>query len=456
MPRSLTALLLATALLAIAPAQSRITSDEGPERLGHVLLAHDLDGDGKAEIIAGAPRNGFESSTTRGRVIIARQSGENAFEIETWRGFDAGHQFGSAIAIGDITGDGVPEIVVGAPGAHRNRGQIHVWKGSRDGGSFLSGGVLRERPSWITLEGADDNGSFGASLAIGDLDGDGIGDLIVGAPTTKVGKSSPYAGKVHVLRGRKRWVDGVAQLGKKTYRPELVVLGRENEGLGHALVAGDLDADGVDDLAIGSPWLPRNGVTKYGAVVVVSGQRGGLKKRGTFALDEQRPAREIRGSGGELGHVLLGHDLDGDGKPELLIGDPAAAVGRSKGAGRILGIARSAPATIDLKSGGKDIEGVEQLRGSVANEGLASALWTGHAGGREDVPDLLIGSPEAGRVVLILDAAPLPASPIPTKAFMPRGNVRGFGTSVCAGDVDGDGEVEVIIAAPDAGQIFVY
>jgi hypothetical protein len=162
-------------------------------------------------------------------------------------------EFGSAIAgIGDLDGNGVADLAVGAPSESADRGAVWILFRAADG-SILSQRALR--PGRDGISPFEMPMRFGRSLAyLGDIDGDGAHELAVGAPGAWVSPLAwPGKGEVRIL--------SLASDGSVTREVRI------GEGLGgfgsplgwgdafgHALApVGDFDANGVADLAVGSP-----------------------------------------------------------------------------------------------------------------------------------------------------------------------------------------------------------
>lgn len=163
--------------------------------------------------------------------------------------------FGSSIAAGDVNGDGVTDLLVGATESDASRrlaGAVFGFLGPID------------RRAWSTdeasfaLYGETADALFGQGLAVADFDGDGLDDLMVASPG---GDGSPWRqGLIYVFRGP--YTPGAwtgAATADVIYRddaePPLAQLGS-------ALDACDLDGDGAEELVIGSPGWPGE---EYGA-----------------------------------------------------------------------------------------------------------------------------------------------------------------------------------------------
>src|SRR5690606_20060407 len=170
--------------------------------------------------------------------------------------------------------------------------------------------------------GVPDADQFGASTAaLGDLDGDGIADLAVGAPEDDDGSSNRGAVWILFLNA-----DGTVKSHQKLSSSTLAELGEElgtGDRFGSALASlGDLDGDGVTDLAVGAP-LDDDGGANRGAVYVLF-----LNADGTVQ-DHQKISDLDGGLSAALENddnfgaaVATPGDLDGDGTPDLAVGAP--------------------------------------------------------------------------------------------------------------------------------------
>ena len=188
---------------------------------------------------------------------------------------------GSAIlGIEDLDFDGLDEYVVGRQGYSSNRGRVECRSGQTNG-------VI-----WSLL--GSPGSKLGTSLArISDLDGDGKDDVLAGAPS-----ASPN-GAVYVLSGD----DGTVIMTLQGN-----VLG-SGPGFGHSVsAAGDLNLDGIEDIAVGSPYHNSN----QGRLSLISGASGGL----FFGINGVQAGERFGLS------VSGGFDMNGDGRPEVVVGAP--------------------------------------------------------------------------------------------------------------------------------------
>lgn len=253
------------------------------EEFGSVLATlGDLDGDGLAEFLVGAPKANIGGANA-GRVSLI--NGSTGTVIYSVNGVP-GSLFGSSIAAGkDVNSDGIPDFVVGAPNdstVGTNRGRAFVMSGST--------GVLI-----MTLNGNSNGDNFGRAVTLlNDLDGDGRAEIAVSAPGDDVGMSNNGAVTIHA---------GVSGAILRTAAGEVT-----GDLWGQALSAGDADHDGKDDLLVGSPLADRSG-TNDGVAVLYSGADGSVIWRA-----------EGHKTGGEFGHAVafLG-DFAGSGLSEFAV-----------------------------------------------------------------------------------------------------------------------------------------
>jgi FG-GAP repeat len=227
----------------------------------------------------------------------------------------------------DFNDDGFTDLAVGAPGedvgAAADAGALNVLYGSASGlepstdvffqGSGGVGGSL------------EDDDQFGAAVAKGDFNGDGIFDLAVGAPGETVG-TDVFAGAVNVLNGSSGGLTGGPLFTQSN--------AETGDGFGAALAAGDLDDDGFFDLAIGAPGEDIGATGDAGAVTVLFGSAGGLTAGGP-TLFQGGGADGTAETGDAFGAALATGILGGDGIADLAVGVPGEDVGSVGDAGAV-------------------------------------------------------------------------------------------------------------------------
>jgi hypothetical protein len=267
------------------------------ESLGwDMALAGDQDGDGRTDIFVGAP------SEPIGRVYLL--SGKDGVVLRSYMPQAEGETFGWYVArLDDLDGDGRADLAVGGPLAKNAAG-------AQVGGAWVfSSASGKELQHW---RGTDPRGGFGGVVAaLGDLDGDGKGEIAVAAPATE--------DQTHTLPGELRIYSGAT--GK-----ELRHWSGKQPGEQYARMivdAGDLDGDGVEDIAIGAPWNRRDGGDRVGRVELRSGKSGAV-------------LAELFGDEADCWfgwHIRRAPDPDGRGRPTLLIGSLRHPVDGKAGVG---------------------------------------------------------------------------------------------------------------------------
>ncbi len=250
---------------------------------GAVASAGDVNGDGYADVVVGSLNDGL--------VRVYHGSSAGLAPSPDWR--DSGAQgFGAAVAsAGDVDGDGFDDLLVGAPGPYgQPTSAVHLYAGSAAG--------LSADPVWTVVGGR----YFGASVASGDLNGDGHGDLVVGS--CEVG--------VDVFLGS---LLGPAEA------PDWSVSASQISYFGCAVAAGDVDGDGFGDVVVGSA-LQDNGQRDEGVALVWLGSASGLAAASAWLgeSNQRGPGPYDYSSDPQYGAAVGAGDFDGDGRSDVVVG----------------------------------------------------------------------------------------------------------------------------------------
>jgi hypothetical protein len=319
---------------------------EENDHFGWALAAGDFDGNGYDDLAIGVPDEDIGAVVDAGgvQVMYGTAGGLTAAGNKIWNqevGAETGDRYGRSVTTGDFDNDGYDDLAVGVPyedlASLENAGAVEIYYGSPSGLiARVSNDFWHQDRSGVA-DTADENDFFGWSLTTGDFDGDGYADLGVGVPYEDVGSPAiTDAGAVNVLYGS---TDGITSSDSDYWHQDSSGIGsfcEETDRFGHALTAGDFDADGYVDLAVGVPYEHWND-PDTGIVQILYGTASGLSGVGD-QLWRQDATADVLGAeeaDDRFGYTLAAGDFDGDGYVDLAIGVPYEGIDTMDQAGAV-------------------------------------------------------------------------------------------------------------------------
>lgn len=270
-----------------------------------------------------------------------------------------GDLLGWSLASGDLTGDGVDDLVVGVPGDRAatgtgRPGSALVIRG--DDGGLGFDGSMQQLFGWRETDRSDQGGQpgFGWSVAVGQFRGGGAAELAVGAPLEAPNSRTAQGGRVYTFRDGRGGLTADQVIGQDDGE---IGPGTElHDRFGWALAAGDLDGDGHDDLAVGAPFEDVGEPADAGQVSVFGGATTGL---GALGVVDRGPDGDGERFGWALAigdhRLLVGAPHHGDslaGAAYLAGPDLSADLVATGGSGSRLGMAAAMVALTDSRAGG--------------------------------------------------------------------------------------------------------
>ena len=380
--------------------------------------------------------NGIDDDCDGGdRVCGANERSLSTADAEFTGEAESDYAGGSVAGAGDVDADGFADFLIGAggqDGGGSDAGAAYLVRG----GPAVASGSLSS--SAATFTGAAGDGVGGELAGVGDVDGDGYGDLLIGSNEND--DAGEHAGSVWLLLGAPAMASGSVATAGVAFTGESA-----EDHAGEVAGAGDVNGDGYADMLVGA-WYNAEGGYDAGAAYLVLGQAS-LAGGSLSDADAQFTGKAASDCAGA---VAGAGDMNGDGFDDVLVG--AAGNGDAGyGAGAVFVVlGRASPASASLASADAQLTG--EAPGDYAG-GQINGAGDVNADGYDDI---LVGAPWnsdaaylAGAVYLVL-GGPSPGSASLSDAdaeFSGSAAEDYVGKLAGAGDVDGDGFADMLIGA---------
>jgi CSLREA domain-containing protein len=398
-----------------------MASGENSGTFGYaVSTAGDVNADGYADVLIGADTY----SSNRGRVYLylGSHDGLSANPVMSYTGQNSGDWLGVSVATaGDINADGYSDVIIGAHGSATNIGRAYIYMGGAGG--------LNAAPA-LTLTGEYIQDNFGTSVStIGDVNGDGYSDIIIGA------QGYPD----NVLQGRAYVYTGSAAGLNPT--PVLTLTGEAaNDYFGNIVsTAGDVNGDGYSDFLVGAY---RNSSNKGRAYLYLGGV-GSLNSSPVVTLTGENATDYFGGA------LMTAGDVNGDGYSDIIVASYGYPAFNRQGRAYVYmgmpsGLSTTPSITLTGENNGDQFGIRVATGGDINGDGYA---------------DILVGADgyltNTGRVYVYFGKTG-GLSATSSLTLTGQNTFNYFSRVATAGDVNGDGYVDILVGAHAVNRVYAY
>ncbi|MEA3515118.1 MAG: hypothetical protein U9R34_06570 [Nanoarchaeota archaeon] len=412
----------------------------------HSVSSGDINGDGIDDVIIGAYYADPYGKSSGGEtyVIFGGVTGEINLSTDadlTINAIDGADYSGWAVSSGDINNDSIDDVIIGAnladPNGHSMAGETYVVFGGVTGEINLSTGAN------LTINGITGGDQSGISVSSGDINGDGIDDVIISAyfadPNGILG-----AGETYVIFGGET-LSEVIELSDA----DLTINGIDNgDNSGHSVSSGDINGDGIDDVIIGARYAAPNGNTNAGETYVVF---GGVTGEINLSTDADLTINGINEEDFS-GHSVSSGDINNDTIDDVIIGAYRANPNGNTDAGETYVVFGGVTGVINLSTDadltligidGYDSSGYSVSSGDINNNSIDDLIIGAYAADPN-------GKINGGETYVIFGSETMPAVIDLSDADLTINAIDGgdgLGWSVSSGDINNDSIDDVIIGA---------
>ncbi len=376
--------------------QAAQTYSAGEPTTSSIAVA-DVNGDGKLDLLLANQCFGSGNCSTGGGVSVLLGNGDGTFQAA--QTYSSGGEYTNSIAVGDVNGDGKPDLLVANqcfPNQNCASGSVGVLLGNGDG-------------TFQPAQAYSSGGSTAFSIVLGDVNGDGKPDVLVA--NRDINSDDPFTGGVGVLLGNG---DGTFQAAR-TYG---------SGGLGaYSIAAVDINGDGKPDVVVANLCTNYNNCSG-GSVGVLLGNGDG-----TF---QSTPNYD---SGGQAPYSIAVADVNGDGKPDLLVANECIGYGNCSIEGSV-GV---------LLGNGDGTFQPSQTYGSGAYVAFSIAVADVNGDGKPDlvVANYCVSSTNCSNGVISVLLGNGDGTFQAAQTFSSGGQ---YALSLAVADVNGDGKPDLVVA----------